>query len=331
MTTTLPPRQIFAEHAHRPPVRVITPPPRPDVPGLVRRDEIDTPELRERLSDGTLVRVAPGLLGTMQPDQPAWRRLEAEHLLRVRAVLVRLWTDFSFSHETAALLWGCWSWCLGPAVHLTQLTVPSMPPDLRFPLRRHGHALTSADRTDVDGVPVTSLERTVLDCLCSLPAERGLVIADSALRAGADLDSLRERADAWTGRRGIRVARKVLALADIEAESAGESRTRWQLAVGGLPRPVLAIPVETFLGWRWVDLGWPELKVGIEFDGAIKYSGGGYGDPGRRLFEEKRRHDALVEAGWILIRVTWADLAHPERLVARVRAALAAARRRTFR
>ncbi len=158
--------------------------------------------------------------------------------------------------------------------------------------------------------------------------ERALGVVDSALRAGADLTTLVARADEAFGRRGIRRARRIIALADIRSESVGESRTRWHLVAAGLSRPELAIPVETFLGTRWVDLGWPELKVGIEFDGAIKYSGGEYGDPGRRLLDEKRRHDALVEAGWILIHVTWDDLAHPERLVARVRAALATARRR---
>jgi len=194
-------------------------------------------------------------------------------------------------------------------------------------VRRHTIALLEDDTTDVGGAPVTTPLRTALDCACSMSPERALGVVDSALRAGADLAALVARADDARGRRGVVRARRVIALADAQ-ESVGESRTRRHLAAAGLPRPELAIPVETFLGTRWVDLGWPGLKVGIEFDGAVKYSGGEYGDPRRRLFDEKRRHDALVDAGWVLIHVTWADLAHPERLVARVRAALASAGRR---
>jgi hypothetical protein len=256
------------------------------------------------------------------------------HLLHLRATLERVTTPFWFSHESAALLWGCWVWRLGRQVHLTQLTAPTVstpPPHGVHPVRRHHDALPETDRADVDGTPATSIDRTALDCARTLPPERALGVVDSALRAGADLVGLVARAESETGRRGIRRARRVLALADRRSESVGESRTRWTLAAAGLPRPELAIEVETFLGTRWVDLGWPDVQVGIEFDGAIKYSGGEYGDPRGRLFDEKRRHDALVEAGWILVHVTWDDLARPERLVARVRAALAAGRRRRAR
>jgi hypothetical protein len=301
---------------------------RPVVPGLARADDVTPADLRAGLTDGRLIRVAPGLVGVAPPAEPAWRRHEALHLLRVRATLARVTTAFWFSHETAALLWGCWVWRLGTDVHLTQLSTPPPPVRGLLPLRRHTGALPETDRAHVDGLPVTTPTRTALDCACAMTPERALGVVDSALRAGADLATLTARAEQEVGRRGIRRARRVIAMADARSDSVGESRTRWQLAAAGLPAPELDVAVETFLGTRWVDLGWPDLQVGIEFDGAIKYSGGEYGDPRRRLLEEKRRHDALVEAGWILVRVTWADLAHPERLVARVRAALAAGRRR---
>jgi len=56
-------------------------------------------------------------------------------------------------------------------------------------------------------------------------------------------------------------------------------------------------------------------------DGLEKYSGL-HGDPRQVLLDEKRRHDALVEAGWLLVRVTAEDLRDPDRLVARIVAAL---------
>ncbi|WP_148283978.1 hypothetical protein [Luteimicrobium xylanilyticum] len=299
---------------------------RPVVPEVLRTDDVPAAELRAGLRNGTLVRVAPGVVGLAPPPEPRWRHSEGLQLLGVRATSRRLTTPFWFSHETAALLWGCRVWQPGAEVHVTQLSKP--PHDTIPQVHRHADALAHVDRSAVDGLPVTSLVRTALDCACSMTPERALAVVDSALFAGADRASLVARADEAAGRRGIRLARRVIALADPRSDSVGESRTRWQLAAAGLPIPELAIPVETFLGTRWVDLGWPELRIGIEFDGAVKYSGGEYGDPRRRLFEEKRRHDALIEAGWIVVHVTWDDLAHPERLIGRVRAALAAGRRR---
>ena len=43
--------------------------------------------------------------------------------------------------------------------------------------------------------------------------------------------------------------------------------------------------------------------------------------------KEKGREDALRELGWIVLRLTWADLADPIRLASRMRAALARGRR----
>ena len=63
-------------------------------------------------------------------------------------------------------------------------------------------------------------------------------------------------------------------------------------------------------------------RVVVEFDGAIKYDGL---DGKRALMEEKRREERLRDAGFRVVRVTWADLTRPEVLVARIRGYLAAA------
>ena len=43
------------------------------------------------------------------------------------------------------------------------------------------------------------------------------------------------------------------------------------------------------------------------------------------LFREKRREDRIRAQGYVVVRVTWADLFHPERIVAAVQSALMAA------
>ncbi|HWK92269.1 MAG TPA: hypothetical protein VNR17_08375 [Luteimicrobium sp.] len=126
---------------------------------------------------------------------------------------------------------------------------------------------------------MTSLERTLVDCARSLEPASAVVVADAALRKGADPRLVQHHLDAATGGRGVVRARTVVAFADGASESPGESLTRWFAADAGLPVPEHAIAVPTWLGVKDVDLGWPELKIGIEFDGAVKYSGGSYGDP----------------------------------------------------
>ncbi|MFD6175697.1 MULTISPECIES: hypothetical protein [unclassified Isoptericola] len=242
---------------------------------------------------------------------------EQRVLARIVAASRTLHTDYCFSHESAALLHGLGVYRLAEEVHVSQAWKPKVRRERGTTLRRH---------------PVTTLERTMVDCARWLPGERGLVVADSGLRAGADRRVAASVLAEAAGRPGVRQARRILELADARSESVGESRLRWTLHSAGVEVPSLAVAVETWRGTVWVDAGWPDLKVGIEFDGAVKYSGGEYGDPRERLLAEKRRHDALTEAGWAVLRVTWEELADPDRLIARIRRALAeAARRRLAR
>ena len=58
----------------------------------------------------------------------------------------------------------------------------------------------------------------------------------------------------------------------------------------------------------------------VEFDGAVKYEGA----QGRSaLVAEKRREDALRALGYVVVRVTWSDLASPTRVISQIRRALA--------
>lgn len=62
-------------------------------------------------------------------------------------------------------------------------------------------------------------------------------------------------------------------------------------------------------------------RVVVEFDGKSKYADG---DPAV-LWAEKRREDRLRRLGYVVVRITWADLETPGAVAARVRTALAAA------
>ncbi|MEP6651128.1 MAG: DUF559 domain-containing protein [Lapillicoccus sp.] len=53
--------------------------------------------------------------------------------------------------------------------------------------------------------------------------------------------------------------------------------------------------------------------VVVEFDGVLKYEGAQGRDA---LVREKRREDALRALGFRVVRLTWSDLYHPERVLA---------------
>lgn len=284
----------------------------------------------ERLAevDAELTRLRPGIYAPPSPDAPAAVARRDLVLARVSAAWSQLDSEVWFSHETAALLHGMWTYRLSDRVHLTQLYPPQIRReddswDHRFLVTRHWTRLPARDRDEVAGVPVTSLERTAVDCARGLPFDAALVVMDCALRHGADRALVRRIIEESRGKRGVVQARQVLALADGGSESPGETLTRWGLVESGLPQPVTQIPVLTSLGPRWVDMGWPAARVGIEFDGEVKYTVLADGDPDEVRRRERARQRAIEEQDWRIVRSDWPDIDQPHAFHVKVRRALA--------
>ncbi|MCD1268508.1 hypothetical protein B5M43_006525 [Microbacterium sp. MEC084] len=164
---------------------------------------------------------------------------------------------------------------------------------------RHEAPLDDQDVVDVDGMLVTSLDRTVFDLIRVMRPEAGVALTDAALRLvpveHEFRDRLRERIARAPGARGIRRARIVADFADSRADSPGESASRWFLHVLGFR--VIRLQVH-FLGPDgsdlWVDFGFK--KGHGEFDGASKYTDPHFlrgRTPEQALIDEKRREDWL--------------------------------------
>jgi very-short-patch-repair endonuclease len=237
-------------------------------------------------------------------------------LARLVAVHERLTGRHWFSHESAALLWGLPTWRTPTATHVRQIGRPGAARDRT--IARHTGDVDPALLTNVSGLPVTDLSLTVLDCARRLRPLGAMVVADAALRAGVDRSAVLTLLDSSSDRSGTVRARGVVTCADGGAESAQETASRFVLLRAGLPIPSTQVPVETRSGTFWADLGFAEWRVLIEYDGRAKYTGR------EQLVREKRRHDAIVEAGWQLVRVTSEDLRDPDELVSRVRRLLPA-------
>lgn len=298
-------------------------PPNTPLPTIVLARDLTPAAVRAAVRTGELERIRPGAFRRVPPAaEPAASATNATKaaaarelaLARMAAIGKQLSTQFWFSCESAALVWGCPLWTVPVSTHIIQTMRPhgKGDPDLR----RHHMTLDAADRTQFRGVPVTSLDRTVVDCLRALAPRDALVVADGALRLGADRDAIAARLSSLTRGRGVVAARTVLDFADGRAESPWETFVRYTVVRSGLPRPELQIPIRTRLGWFRADMGWSEWKLLLEFDGFSKYSGDA--DPARVLFEEKRRQEAIEEEDWTFIRVTAGDMSRPDDLLGRV-------------
>ncbi|MGY1741415.1 MULTISPECIES: type IV toxin-antitoxin system AbiEi family antitoxin domain-containing protein [unclassified Blastococcus] len=161
-----------------------------------------------------------------------------------------------------------------------------------------------------DGLPVTTLARTVTDVARTWPLEAALVVADAARwQDRLTAAELRAAVDAVAGWRGADAARRVRDLARDGAESPLETRTRLRLVADGVPEPRLQVALTADGVTAEVDGWWPEAGVAMECDGRVKYR-----DPwnGRTTEEahwrEKRRAEVLAAAGVRFWRVADVDL-----------------------
>ena len=160
----------------------------------------------------------------------------------------------------------------------------------------------SAQRDDIvarDGVWATNGARTAIDLAREYPRLDALPVLDLALRRGVPMNAMVAELAKQSGRRGIRQATELLGYATARAESPMESRTRLRCIDAGLPRPgvqvFVAIPLRTN---RYLDLGWPELKIGLEYDSADWHSGVAAAN------RDTARHNWLTRDGWTMFYAT---------------------------
>lgn len=254
--------------------------------------------------------------------EPADRHRIAMEVLRPRIAGLPV-----FSHLSAAVVYRLplWRTILGP------VQVTRSPPSKghRGPrLHTHTATLQPDEVAVVDGWPVTSVARTVLDLARALPFEQALVIADAALnRRLTTAEQVANQLERSSRLPGALAAARVISFADGRSESVGETRSRLMIHRAGLPRPELQVEVLDQHG-RFVargDFGYRRQRVIGEFDGRIKYTGelqGTDADPREVLWNEKLREDAVRDAKWSMVRWIWSDLDHPTEVIARLRRAL---------
>lgn len=269
-----------------------------------------------RVDSGRLVTIYPGVYAVGRPvDSQRGRWMAAVLNCGPGAVLCR---------ASAATLWGFGvdepRTAVLRAFNRRKPTVSrtfGRDPDLRFTIHRT-RLLPASETTVVEGIPTTTVARSLLDLASILSRGQLERYFDSAARMGlldwAALADVLNRGPGWRGLRSLRI---LVASSDPALEN---SRSDLELEFlklchrAGLPEPLM----NTKLGGVEVDFLWRREKLVVELDGFRFHSA-------RAPFESDRVRDAdLHMAGYTVIRFTYRRvMVDPEFVVSRVRESLA--------
>jgi hypothetical protein len=259
--------------------------------GMTRRG------IESRLSSGVLVAVEEGVF--------AFAPL-LEHDERGRWMGATLTCPCSFlSHVSAATAWGFW----GLPRDFEIVTRPGTGGP-----RRHGDILAfrsttlAGETTELDGIPITTPERTLLELARHVSARALARALREAIRLNrTSLTALGDHLGRARGRRGAaRLGAAIARYAGLpleRARSGAEVRAIEILRDAGRPLPSHNARV----AGEEADLSWASHRLIVEIDGAPFH---------RDTGEDRRKSDAWRAAGWAVRRLPSDDVyENPARLL----------------
>lgn len=163
----------------------------------------------------------------------------------------------------------------------------------------HHATVLSADRCRFDGLPVTGVARTVVDCGGVFDQQALNDLVDAAI--GRNLTSYRRIRAAWdrAGRvRGGRLLEEAISpfSANVRLGSEKEALALRRFKEWGVPPPVCQYTIRDAKGrfLARVDFGWPERRFGPEYLGDEPHAPRRWGD------DERRLRAVEAEVGWLL-------------------------------
>lgn len=219
------------------------------------------------------------------------------------------------SHRSAAMLWD-----LDSHGRFVEVTAPTQR-RRDHAVRCHRSKIPDDERTVADGIPVTTVARTLLDLAGVASYERlaqALAIAEQ--RRLGDSPSLTDLMRRYRGRRGQAKLRSLLSRFATSAGVAwSELEVRFAEFCGrhDLPEPERNVAIETGIGTLIVDCLWRTARIVVELDSHAHHADW-------EAAERDRARDAALSAlGYRVIRITWRRLhTDEERLAIELRSAL---------
>ena len=270
--------------------------------------------------------LSPGEIRRLPHRRPAHGvRVAAEQsslAVDCAALLHVLPAGSAVSHVSALRLWGAdLPWPLEAAQRIPVLTTQRSWRPHRHDVVAHYCGQAHLGTTTLDGVVLTTPEQTWLHLSPQLPLNELIVLGDALVRRTNPLSTLSAMAnviDKTHKMKGLARARAALPRCRTRTDSNQESRLRLLLEDAELAVPTvnhLVYDGETFIAM--VDLSYPDLKIAIEYDGDVHRT--------KQLTWSKDidRRESLRAHGWIVLVVEAGQFRdYPERIVARVRAAI---------
>jgi very-short-patch-repair endonuclease len=225
--------------------------------------------------------------------------------------------DAVLSHWSAAALWA-----IRPTSRTTiDVTVPHDTRSSKL-IRRHVSALPADEVTVADGIPVTTVPRTIFDLAATEPLDVvKALLREAEFRELHDRLSLWDLVERYPGRRGIR--RVKAALEALKDEPVDERKSRLEERFDPFRRRY-DLPRPRFNQWILVgdkrfqvDCLWPDQRQIVELDGWE-------GHKTRTAFREDRARDRILRVhGYGVTRLTWNQLDdEPETIAADLRVLL---------
>jgi hypothetical protein len=218
------------------------------------------------------------------------------------------------SHRAALLLWGLDGISSAPV----EITMPfgSLPSPEGVVVHRTRRARERGVRS---GIPVTTVERTLLDCSALLPRILIGKALDSAIRRNlTTVDRVYDLLVAKGGRgvKGTRALRWVVQerIHDTATGSGSEFELLYHMQLAFLPRPELQYPLFPESGRRVPDFYWPERGKAVEVDGVDAHASA------EHLDDDLKRQNELLNLGIELRRFSAREIRrNPDRVVAQIR------------
>ena len=204
------------------------------------------------------------------------------------------------SHRPAGDEWG-----LRPWSGETAITVPGK--GRRIPgVEIHASTIPPDERTKLNGIPITTVPRTLLDLATVLDATQLLMAVNTAeSRQLTDSLSLPALLDRHRGERGAGALRKALDSAGLGAGVTSSALEESFVRFAGetsLPRPELNAPIEVDGRFYVADCLWRSQRVIVELQSLRHHSTRG------AMAADAERTRALTLMGWTVIYVTAAQL-----------------------
>lgn len=193
----------------------------------------------------------------------------------------------------------------------------------------HRMKLYEDEVTTLNGIRLTTPERTWLDLAETLSMDELVVAGDSCVRMPrpeferrdkplCTLADLQRMIDRHKGKRGLRKAKEAIRLIRVGSDSPQETLLRLAIVRAGLPEPELNAPAPSSDSGRPLqpDLSYREFRIGVEYEGE------GHSEE-TQIVRDIARSERYLELGWTEVRISKRHMVNDAKpAVSKVRTAL---------